>query len=187
MNVSRQQQVENLVAHYQQLADEARRTVVEQRAQHETEERNNRMRRGRVLEGSLMLLFQILSQRLPRVFLYSQVEGSTAERSGLEMSWIATKPARSLQVDIDRDTALVAWRLTLDGHPTDWQTADGLVITDAQFEELIDLLADQQTWGQGLVPRCSFGVYDPEGPVLEASVDAGQSAAAAQDPPSLTQ
>jgi hypothetical protein len=163
MDESRKQQVEGLVSHYQQLAESARRTATEQQATHDDQERLARSRRGDQLSASLPLLFQILGQRLPHVFRKVRVAGTEPDRTGHELTWVATLPLRALQVDVNEETAHVAWRLTIGEQATDWQTVDGMTVTDRQLEELIDLLADQQTWGRELVPRCSFGVYPPDG------------------------
>jgi|SRR5579871_1218566 len=169
MDAPRAQQVEQLVTHYQQLADEARRVAGEQ-TDGELAAAAARARRGDQLATSLAVLFQILAQRLPRVFRSTRTVGREGPHPGYELAWVHTQPRRAVEVDVDPRTAQLSWRWTLEEQATEWQTVDGMTLTDEQIHELIDLLADQRTWGDGYVPRVSFGNYehaDDEAPAAE--------------------
>ena len=69
-----------------------------------------------------------------------------------QLSWLATKPPRSLLVRADQLNSGFWWAWAWSDSGTEWTEVDVTTFSTAELDELIDLLADQEAWGNGRVP-----------------------------------
>jgi hypothetical protein len=145
--------VENFAERFRARIREARN--FDQKEEREEErEATDRVQRASQLERHVEHRFLEAAGEEPQSILHRvehALEGTTHE-----LGWIAPLPARSLLIRVDPDAGQLWWAWVFRGEPTGWTAVDILHVDRKRVDELIALLADQETWDRGEAPAYSF-------------------------------
>jgi hypothetical protein len=122
----------------------------EQELEHETHDRDQRSLQ---LEAHVERRFrEAESAAGDRSAIQYQSQSTTGDNVH-QLSWKAPLPARSLLIRIDQAAGQFWWSWAHASNTGDWESADVLQINRRHIDDLVDHLADQDTWERGDEPR----------------------------------
>jgi hypothetical protein len=153
------------VEHFAERFRERVRQAREQSREDEKElalEAHDRAERALQLEAHVEHRFrQAEAAAGDRTTLQYQTELSTGDRVH-QLSWKSPLPARSLLIRVDHESAQFWWSWAHASTTGDWETAEVLQINRRHVDDLVDHLADQDTWERGDLPRVRVPHQGPE-------------------------
>jgi hypothetical protein len=151
--VGQELRVENFAERFRARIRAARN--FDRQEEHEEErEASDRNQRAAQLEHHVEHRFREAAAADPQAIHYRAehaIEGTTHE-----LGWNSPLPARSILIRVDPEAGQFWWTWVHRGEPTGWTAVDVLSVTRERIDQVVSLLADQETWDRGHEPSYHF-------------------------------